>query len=599
MVLRPSQSLRRKQNWSCVRGTCVRAARVRVLDALLPWEFRVPSFRMCTLVARFSADDARMSKSNARLATVAAAAALFLLVGPGTASHPAAADSGSPVTATNSSTHANSAPASLAKSEAAITEATVVPSTGTAASVLGDWTLDVRTSAMYVGAKPAATASGASAPVVGGDKAVSIEQLEQVWPTLSPKQQFDAVEQLLRAKRPDIAELLLKNTNYAYPGDAKVARFYLALAAKGQQRHDEAIGEFRALLAEDPQFNRVRLELAHTLYITNQDEAAHHHFDLVLGASGTNPNLENTVRSYLGAIDGRRRWDFSAYFTIAPSTNMNQGGESRVVYLNGLPFVINDANLKKSGVGINAGFQGSYRQPVNERLDIIFSGGLHTKTFRDDDFNTALGTVSVGPRYKFDWGFLGLYGLIENQWHAQENYSLSFGGLLSGSVRLGPKNVLYGDLLCSRRRFDDDWSNQDLTYQDGHVCSATGRLDHYVDSATLVRVLGGGGQERTSLTHSDNDSWFAGAGVYRELPLGLTVYLQALYTEKQYDGDYPTLTEARHDQRWDFSVNLTKRDWVFWGFAPQVQYTYTTNASNVPFHQYDAHGVNLTFTKRF
>lgn len=454
-----------------------------------------------------------------------------------------------------------------------------------------------RSDAMYVGAKPVAGVQPAAAKP--GEKAVTVAELESAWSSLSPRQQFDAVEQLLRAKRPDVAERLLRGTTYNYPGDAKVARFYLALAAKGQKRNDEAIGEFRALLAEDPQFNRVRLELAHTLYITNQDEAARHHFDLVLGASGTNPNLESTVRSYLGAIDGRRSWDFSAYFTIAPSTNMNQGGEARVVYLNGLPFVINDASLKKSGVGINAGFQGSYRQTINERLDIIYSGGLHTKTFRDDDFNTALGTVSVGPRYKFDWGFIGLYGLLENQWHAQENYSLSFGGLLSGSVRLGPKNVLYADLLCSRRRFDDDWNNQDLTYQDGHVCSATGRLDHYVDSATLVRVLGGGGQERTGLVHLDNDSWFAGAGIYRELPLGLTVYLQALYTDKQYDGDYPTLTEARHDQRWDFSVNLTKRDWVFWGFAPQVQYTYTTNASNVPFHQYDAHGVNLTFTKRY
>jgi hypothetical protein len=33
--------------------------------------------------------------------------------------------------------------------------------------------------------------------------------------------------------------------------------------------------------------------------------------------------------------------------------------------------------------------------------------------------------------------------------------------------------------------------------------------------------------------------------------------------------------------------------------APMLQYACTWNDSNVGFHRFDAHGVNLTLTKRF
>jgi hypothetical protein len=46
-------------------------------------------------------------------------------------------------------------------------------------------------------------------------------------------------------------------------------------------------------------------------------------------------------------------------------------------------------------------------------------------------------------------------------------------------------------------------------------------------------------------------------------------------------------------------LNLTKRDLVIFGPAPQLQYTFTHNDSNIPLHVYDAHGLALTLTRRF
>ena len=93
--------------------------------------------------------------------------------------------------------------------------------------------------------------------------------------------------------------------------------------------------------------------------------------------------------------------------------------------------------------------------------------------------------------------------------------------------------------------------------------------------------------------------WSAGAGYYTEVAFGVSLYGQALFSSTNYVGNYPTFDMARNDGRWDFSAQFTKRDWQIFGMAPSLQYTYTRNISNVGFLSYDAHGVNLTLTKKF
>jgi hypothetical protein len=176
---------------------------------------------------------------------------------------------------------------------------------------------------------------------------------------------------------------------------------------------------------------------------------------------------------------------------------------------------------------------------------------------------------------------------------------MSFGALLSGALRLAPSDILFADLGCSERRYDDDWKGTDLSYQDGTACSASARFGHHISAALYVQALGGGGQETTGLKHLDNASWNAGAGVYSDLPWGMSLYLQGLYTRREYDGLFPGFTESRQDDRVDVSLNATKRDLDILGFAPMAQLTYTHNVSNVSFYVYDAQGFNLTLTKKF
>jgi outer membrane protein len=444
-------------------------------------------------------------------------------------------------------------------------------------------------------APPAANAS-AQRPV---GQLVTAEEVERDWSRYQPAQQFAVIEQLYQTGQADLAERLLARTEVSSPTDVKLHRFYTGLIAKAQGNHAQAAAIFRDLLAADPHFARVRLELARTLFAAKEDDGAKHHFELVLGGSAADPNLANVVKGYLQAITTRRTWEFTSYVSFAPSTNLNQGSANKTIDLNGLQFQLSDANQKKSGIGVNAGFQGGYRLPVTASLDLVATAGAHAKRTNESDVNDTIATGSFGPRFRFDAGQLGLYGTIEKRWLADADLSLAYGGLLAGSLRFGVQDQIHGDVACQIRTNDHDWRRHDLSYQDGHACSASMRFEHAFNTSSYVRFLGGGGQERTQRIHLDNDSWFAGAGVHNELPWGVSVYLQGLYTERAYDGVFPGSTAARRDQRIDLSLNVTKRDLEIFGLAPMVQYTYTTNTSNVGFYQYDAHGVGLTMTKRF
>jgi hypothetical protein len=125
------------------------------------------------------------------------------------------------------------------------------------------------------------------------------------------------------------------------------------------------------------------------------------------------------------------------------------------------------------------------------------------------------------------------------------------------------------------------------------------RLDYHFDGQTFGRLLATVSKEDTAMDHLDSVTRSGGVGLYREVPFGISLYLQALFSDVAFKGDYPSVAFARHDQRWDFSVNVIKRDLNIFGFAPQVQYTCTTNNSNIAIHEYDAHGINITLTKRF
>lgn len=424
-----------------------------------------------------------------------------------------------------------------------------------------------------------------------------IEQLIANWPHLAPKQQFAAIEQLLHAGEFDTAGRLLANTRYDFPGDRAIARFYQGLVLRGQGKGAEAAAILREVLAQHPEFTRVRLELAQTLFAIHEDESARHNFELVLGGAAGDTGLQKVARSYINAIEARRAWDFTSFLTVAPSTNINRGPDLQTIDIAGLPTL--KLNSGKSGVGVNGGFHAGYRLAVTDRLDFVVAGGAQTRRFEDPQMSDTLVSASAGPKLKFENGFIGVFGTADHRWIADAGYATNFGGLISGGYSPDAANLLSADVGCTQRTFSDDWLGADQSYQNGYGCFYSGRYDHYFNSTTYLRVIGSAGFDRTRKPHLDNESAGAGLGLYHEFGWGLSLYAQGMYTRTGYNGNYEPYKWTRQDKRYDASVSLTKRDFEIFGLAPMLQYTFTHNDSNVPLTAFDEQGLALTLTKRF
>jgi hypothetical protein len=142
-------------------------------------------------------------------------------------------------------------------------------------------------------------------------------------------------------------------------------------------------------------------------------------------------------------------------------------------------------------------------------------------------------------------------------------------------------------------------SYQEADYRSGWLAAAGGQVSWAWTPSTVFYALGG--LDRVTAQYDHLAYWSAGGGLaaYHEFPYGLSLYAEGRVRRAMYDGDFPFMDEPRDDIIFDGRATLTKRDWVFWGFAPQLEYTYAQAWSNTPMGDYQAHGASLTITRQF
>ena len=95
---------------------------------------------------------------------------------------------------------------------------------------------------------------------------------------------------------------------------------------------------------------RVRLEQARTFFQIEDDGNAKRNFELVLSGN-LPPAVAANVQRFLDEIRRRKATRYSFGIALVPSTNVNQAPSVRTVTLFGLPFRLDDAAQRKTGIG--------------------------------------------------------------------------------------------------------------------------------------------------------------------------------------------------------------------------------------------------------
>ena len=397
---------------------------------------------------------------------------------------------------------------------------------------------------------------------------------------------------MIKSGNQDEAEGLLQSYPLTGNHSANRTLFLHGLIAKQRKQYSIAIRDFRTVLASDPNLTMVRAELAHALFITEQDDGAKHNLKLLAGAAPT-PQLAKQFDQFIDAIDARAPWKMSAYISMAPSTNFNNGTEKKLIPFGGGVLVIDSKSRKKSGIGIKGGANISRTFRPGKDLSVVAGVGANMvqyqgKTFDDFIFSQ---NVSLVRKHKKGQISIGLSSSLRRA--GEEEFIIEGGPHISITQYISNKVQLFSKL----RYLQTDFRQSD--YRNGHTITFDNRLSNSFGSSTVLYLLAGAQRTKTTLKHLNYWAGYGGVGLYKELPKGITLYAEGRLTRKYYDGDFPLLNEPETDTRIDIVTSLTKRDFEIYGFAPRIDYIYSKSTSNTPFSRYSTHGANITLTKAF
>lgn len=368
------------------------------------------------------------------------------------------------------------------------------------------------------------------------------------------------------------------------------AAFVDALVLKHQGRLEEAAAAMRALLAVSPRFDLVRTELAHTLYLMGEYEAAQHHFEL-LSAAARFPASRSLYDRFLMDIRRKRPWTFNAFVNIAPSTNINNGLNSGVVEIGGIEF--SGATEKESGIGLGYGADGSYRFDLAGRLDLTVGGSVVGVAYTNHDYDVLTGQafaelgVDAAP-----WRF-GMAAAAERVLSGWNGYSWGLGPQFSVRRDFGRAGTLMA--VAGWRALLHDRNPE----RDGSETRLSVKHRYAFNPATEIALGATYSHVTADVAFNGYDAIKPAVEVYREFTGGFIVDARAAYEFRRYAAEFPLLDHAREDGRLELAVGVTHRRLSAHGFAPRLEYVYRRNDSNIELFRTDSHGLNLTFTRRY
>jgi outer membrane protein len=381
------------------------------------------------------------------------------------------------------------------------------------------------------------------------------------------------------------------------PRDTEYARIYGAFV---RARLDEETGRltsardaYRTILDKHPGLARVRLHLARTLARLEDTDAARRHFDFVLGAPDIAAPLADRVRQDMRALDGARQWTAQGYVTIAPTTNMTSGPSRDEIVIGGLPFTPTEEGRRKSGVGVLYGADLGYAALIEGNWGWLATLSTSHRDHASRMYDDRSVRASAGLRYLLPGGVATLEVTGARRWFGGDEYQYAFGSLLSARVFASERDRLTASVGLTEQRYDES------SIQNGRRLALSANWDRFTLPGQFARFGVMFERETTQSDHLTYNEYGGLLGYNFELPMALSIYPEAAFALRSYDGDFPLFGAPRRDRRFVGSLSLVKKDLAVMGLAPRLLVSYTLNQSNVKFYEYDRFDVSLDADARF
>jgi outer membrane protein len=410
---------------------------------------------------------------------------------------------------------------------------------------------------------------------------------EAAAPTISP---IDAAKLLIASGKLDQAKQLLESLPDAASQDNEIL-FLLGTIATEQKNYAAAISYFRRILVDEPNAERVRLELARAFYLAGDYDNAMIQFQRA--RAGDVPDAVKTnIDGYLSAVSRGKEWSFRISAALAPDTNENAATTIDQINLYGLPFTLDSQARETGGIGLFGDVFGEWSPAIAADIKARIGAEAFSTDFPDGHFDDTTVSVYAGSQFLFaNWDLSPLLTSF-NRWYGNKPFVDGRGGRI---------NADFG--IASSWQMAVSLGAQDISYdanpiQGGPLFSSQVTANYTLSPSSAVQILLGVNRQNAAPAYSYTNYWI-GAGYQQDLHFGFSANFRPSYFITPYDAALAGFGVARSDHMLVLQCDLLNRRLDYWGFTPKFSYVYTDQQSNIPLFRYTRSQFLIGVTSQF
>lgn len=427
---------------------------------------------------------------------------------------------------------------------------------------------------------------------------ISREELEQNQPLTT-----QLLSQAIYSRDADLIEKLLEVYQTFPEQDPILVLFAQGKVAALNDDQATAIDKYREVLAQNPNLNPVRIELAIALFNQKQDGAAKAQFDKAKTAEDLPAPVMELIDTYLSALNERDSWNVDIAFNYVRDTNVNNVGSGKQVMLaNGGVLTRSDDMMPQSAHGL------AYSLDISRDFNLWGSNYLSVgneffgKSYWDNhEYDDLSNRTFIGYAYKTAKQTFRLKPFYEKRWYGGESYRWGNGVRFELTHWLNPNwQIALAGEFAKQRYFDSEVLNGN-----NKLVSAT--LLWMPNPKRFFYLGSDFSAERTLVHQYSSDSKSLRLGWGQEWNWGISSRLGLSLTQREYKDiaklanvDLFSFGKIRKDKIYGVNLSLWKRDWHLWGITPKVVFSWKKQDSNIPeMYSYTQKNVNLIFEKTF
>ncbi|PQQ32019.1 hypothetical protein C6H69_14315 [Photorhabdus luminescens] len=387
--------------------------------------------------------------------------------------------------------------------------------------------------------------------------------------------------------------------------DTQLVHFAQANLARSQGDLAAAEQHYQAILQQQPDFTRAKLELARVYYENQKNREASLLFNEISVASRDNENklppaVIKNITNYQEAINLRNSWrgSFSVGYIFNDNTNMSPDKPPACTEYHKDVGCITERRLpmakKANGISYDATLRKIY--PLSGHHGIFLRSMTYGESYRhhsEENENTT--STYLGYSYKAQKDDFLMGPVVEF------NYVGNHSRYRTTGVKTEWMHILSKNLALNLEGEYKQFRYHKLyNHNDGNMTSVYTTLSYYLTDQTIT-FAGGDWVNKTSVEKVDDyQQKGVRAGISTQLYPGINAVVFTALRQRQF-GDYSVpLNARRKDNEQFYAAIVSMPKFEIFGLTPVITYRFRKNSSNVDWlYSYNKNEVLVKFEKYF